>query len=396
LPGSFNLEDQEVEMDIALGWGDVSAAVVALMATLIAATKDVWMKREATTADTGEPPKKAGYVLDFSKLTPTAIIAIVLAVASFGVGLFLTNKAKVGAREAEQKFQALQDRTVNIGKTSDAILEEVKIKLPGIVKEAVTNGTSQLEQKVKDAVGGAEETFRQSLADDADKSAKRFNTGIGNTIAQLNTTRNELSTAIGQAKTQIKETQSALKGIVEQEVTNSQGKVTKAISTEVDKAVGKIEESANRITDDFNQGIETQILHLPLQLAEHTPPRRLYGKLSNLFIEVDNVSHKNWFPVAIKSEDSQHQPGPLVPVTCLRPEVCRAAQNGFEISPKFKDQNGKTQRSRPVVQFAHNGHRYQLEMTIQTSHNLLGTGTDYVICSIVELKETQDSTGDSK
>ena len=51
---------------------------------------------------------------------------------------------------------------------------------------------------------------------------------------------------------------------------------------------------------------------------------------------------------------------------------------------EFSTKTAKKQKEAYVISFMHGGRRYKLEMMIQTNHNLLGSGVDYLICQILD------------
>ena len=98
-----------------------------------------------------------------------------------------------------------------------------------------------------------------------------------------------------------------------------------------------------------------------------------------MYIQVEDVGRKRKFSVKIWSNNSG--PENLI---CQTEGLQQAARDGT----CWVDAKVKTNEL-PSISFSYGGRSYKIQMAIETSSTLGGSGQDYLICQIVEAKTTQ-------
>jgi hypothetical protein len=368
-----------------LNFLDIAPVLVTVLAAIIAATKDVFVKR----ADQANPPNPEEttsgwkYKLDFKKLTLPSIALICLATIGFFFTLSGTNKTKMSARSARDELARVKENTQVTKDIAGAVLNEVKIQLPSFVREAIENQRKQISDVVSKSASAAERSLSTTISKVTAASERKLNGSVAQAIQENVVTRAALSQEISRSqekirdtfKQEIEETQRKIRETVNSAVTGSQGVVTGALTAEVGRSVETIKKTGK----ELNESIEAQIMQMPLRIAQRSHARRLPGRLADLYIKVGDVEIKRKFSVRIWSDNSG--PENLI---CQTEGSQQAAKDGT----CWVDAKVKTNES-PSISFSYGGRNYKIEMDIETSSTLGGSGQDYLICQFVEAKPTQ-------
>jgi F0F1-type ATP synthase membrane subunit b/b' len=216
-----------------------------------------------------------------------------------------------------------------------------------VVHTSLQQSTKNINASVKEATKKIDYVVKKAT-EDTSKSIEKAQHDIDTTITSA---QKNLSTDIAK-------TQENAKEAINTAVTNS----TQSLVQTIESAT---EQSVISITDNVNRNI----IQIPLRVGQKTPKRSLIGFLSDVYIEVGNVSSKHEFPIVVGGiKDSS---GTLLKNVCL------------VINPTKK----RLTKEPYSVTFSHKGRNFKIELYIEDAKNFLFLfkGQDFLTCQIIEL-----------
>lgn len=335
-----------------LSFPDIIILCVPLAAAILAVMKDT-VKEEKPGA------KK--------KITPFGVTALFLAAIGFCLAWYSTYEKKREAKEtaiAEEEFRS-------------HIKAALHKELPGAFSQAITESQKQLNQSVSDAVDHSKRGLETAIDNATQKSSAEVQSAIqssGSAVAS------DLAGHISKSQERIKETLEITERKINDTIKNSQtgiSEVVKQSDDDIRKSVtGAVEYSKKEITNVISQAVKDQtkkigemaeqtvgeqIMQIPLRIDQYQSGR-LGGPLSGIIIKVGDVSKTEPFNIMVYRED-----GPVLYKEDIKPS-------------KKKGEWRKILFTHPDT-----GKQYQLEVTVQTQTNLLGSGLDYVVVRAISL-----------